>query len=303
MRMNKIRAGERADLKTVLAFADLLLLPAVNLPAMTDTDLKAFLNGLPARIDMSQAHVSVIDMRDPENPVRAGFRDTDIVPAASIIKLTLISGAYRAVCEDGVSFGKEITIKKENYTGTWTPENDPYPQLRPGAVWKLKDLVEVMIRRSDNVATNTLIDELRRERVTEFMHAAGCAKTFLRHKLSSGSDVSDPEATGYNAMPPYDAATALYLIATGKMVNKEASAAMYETLSHQMDRDLIASVLPPGAVYAGKTGELSAARNDAAIVRGPGRSYVLVIYTGLPDAKAKPVIQAITREVDAFLSK
>ena len=86
MRMNKIRAGERADLKTVLAFADLLLLPAVNLPAMTDTDLKAFLNGLPARIDMSQAHVSVVDMRDPENPVRAGFRDTDIVPAASIPK-------------------------------------------------------------------------------------------------------------------------------------------------------------------------------------------------------------------------
>ena len=303
MRMNKIRAGERADLKTVLAFADLLLLPAVNLPAMTDTDLKAFLNGLPARIDMSQAHVSVIDMRDPENPVRAGFRDTDIVPAASIIKLTLISGAYRAVCEDGVSFGKEITIKKENYTGTWTPGNDPYPQLRPCAVWKLKDLVEVMIRRSDNVATNTLIDELRRERVTEFMHGAGCAKTFLRHKLSSGTDVSDPVATGYNAMPAYDAATTLYLIASGKMVNKEASAAMYETLSHQMDRDLIAAALPPGVIYAGKTGELSAARNDAAIVSGPGRSYVLVIYTSLPDAKAKPVIRAITREVDTFLSK
>ena len=302
MRMNKIRAGERADLKTVLAFADLLLLPAVNLPAMTDTDLKAFLNGLPARIDMSQAHVSVIDMRDPENPVRAGFRDTDIVPAASIIKLTLISGAYRAVCEDGVSFGKEITIKKENYTGTWTPENDPYPQLRPGAVWKLKDLVEVMIRRSDNVATNTLIDELRRERVTEFMHAAGCAKTFLRHKLSSGSDVSDPEATGYNAMPPYDAATLLMLVAQGRLVSREASERMYATLSGQLDRELIAAALPEDAVYAGKTGELSAARNDAAIIRAPGREYVLVIYTQLPGGQAKPLIKAIARAVDEYFS-
>ena len=301
--MQKTVSGTKIKFTILTALFALFVLPGANLQAMTDTELSSFLNGLPAKIDMSQAHVSVVDMRDPVNPVRAGLRDMEIVPAASIIKLTLISGAYRAANEDGLSFDKTITIKKENYTGTWAPENDPYPQLKPGAVWKIKDLVEVMIRRSDNVATNTLIDELRRERVTEFMHSAGCDKTFLRHKLSSGSDVADPDATGYNAMPPYDAATALYLIASGKMVNKEASAAMYETLSHQMDRDLIASVLPPGVVYAGKTGELSAARNDAAIVKGPGRSYVLVIYTSLPDAKAKPVIQAITREVDAFLSK
>ena len=301
--MVKNCGATKANLKKLTALLALLLISAADLPALTDTEMKSFLDGLPAKTDMSQAHVSLIDMRDPGNPVRAGYRDTEIVPTASIIKLTLISGAYRAVYEDGLSFNKEITIRKENYTGTWTPGNDPYPQLRPGAVWKLKDLVEVMIRRSDNVATNTLIDELRRERVTEFMHGAGCAKTFLRHKLSSGTDVSDPDATGYNAMPAYDAATTLYLIASGKMVNKEASAAMYETLSHQMDRDLIAAALPPGVIYAGKTGELSAARNDAAIVSGPGRSYVLVIYTSLPDAKAKPVIRAITREVDTFLSK
>ena len=75
-----------------------------------------------------------------------------------------------------------------------------------------------------------------------------------------------------------------------------------------VDRDLIAAALPPGAVYAGKTGQLSANRNDAALVRGPGRFYVLVVYTSLPDNDAgtdpgAKKIQAIAREVDAFLSR
>ncbi len=267
--------------------------------------LDAFLKELSGKLDLSRAGVSIVDLRDPAAPLRGGWQDTEIRPAASVIKLNLLAGAYNAVY-NGLTFDAKIKITRNNWTGTWNPEedgiHDPNPPIKLGETWTLGKLTEVMIRRSDNVATNTLMDFLDRKAVTAFVRSAGLSLTYVRHKLSSGTDVDDPDATGYNQMPPYDAATLLMLVAQGRLVSREASERMYATLSGQLDRELIAAALPEDAVYAGKTGELSAARNDAAIIRAPGREYVLVIYTQLPGGQAKPLIKAIARAVDEYFS-
>jgi len=294
--MNKIHRSFN-----ILLFALGIFSSAAPARALTGVEIDAFLAGLSKKIDLSKTNISLIDLSEPDNPVRGGWHDREIVPVASVIKLTLLAGAWRAVNEDGISFDKIVKIDKNNYTGTWFPDNDPFPAMKPGADWKFRDVVEVMVRRSDNIATNTLIDLLDRAVVTTFMKRLGLENTAVRHKLSSGTDVNDPQATGYNSMTPYDAATLLSLIARGRLLSPEASEGMLSTLSKQMDRALIAAALPPEASYAGKTGELSAARNDAAIVKAPGRHYVLVIFTRLPDAQAKPIIHAVTRAADAFL--
>lgn len=289
--------------------ADALTEPVPSSPiGATSAQISAFLLGLSKRTDLSKAHISVIDLRDPANPGRGGWNDLDIVPAASIIKLVLLAEAHHAVASGTHSWDSSVVISGRNMTGTWGPPHDPYPALAEGSRWSLRDLVEVMIRRSDNVATNTLIDALGRRNATEFAHQNGLLLTYVRHKLSSGTDVPDPDATGYNQMPPRDAALLLEAAALGKLVSPGASGAMLKTLAGQMDRDLIAAVLPAGAVYAGKTGQLSQNRNDAALVRGQGRFYVLVVYTSLPDNEESTgpgarKIQAIAREVDAFLSR
>lgn len=266
--------------------------------------LDTFLNDLSGKVDLSKACVSIVDLRNPEAPVRAGWRDTEIKPAASVIKLNLLAGAYNAR-NNGVPFNSKIKIAKNNWTGTWDPEEDgitdPNPPIKLGETWTLEKLTEVMVRRSDNVATNTLIDFLDRKKVTDFVQGLGLTATNVRHKLSSGNDVDDPDNTGYNSMPARDAATLLMLVAQGKVISPEVSAAMYATLSGQLDRELIAAALPADASYAGKTGEVSAARNDAAIVKAPGRQYVLVVYTQLPGPQGKPVIQAVARAVDEFM--
>ncbi|MCX5785881.1 MAG: class A beta-lactamase-related serine hydrolase [Elusimicrobia bacterium] len=274
---------------------------AASASALTGEEIDSFLKKLAVKVDMTKANVSLVDLTDQADPVRGGYFDRDIVPVASVIKLTLLAGAYRAAKEDGLSFDQLITINKKNYTGTWFPDNDPYPSMKPGQQWKVRDVVEVMVRRSDNIATNTLIDLLNRNVVNDFMKKLGLENTGIRHKLSSGADVQDPEATGWNSMPPYDAATILSLIASEKLVSANASKVMYATLSGQMDTELIKEALPAEASYAGKTGELSAARNDAAIIKAPGRTYILVIFVRLPNSGAKPIIHAITKEVDAFI--
>ncbi len=264
-------------------------------------DPGAFLEGLSRRLDLSAACVAVTDLRGPG---RGGWRDAEIKPAASVIKLVLMGAAYKAAAS-GTPFSTTIRIERRNWTGTWDPAADgvldPEPPLRVGDTWTLEKLTEVMIRRSDNVAANTLIDFLGRADVTAFAQSAGLSATFVRHKLSSGTDVDDPDATGYNQMPARDAAALLALIARGELVSRAASEAMYATLAGQLNRELIAEALPPDAVYAGKTGELSAARNDAAIIRAPGREYVLAVYTQLPGPQGRPLIHAVTRAVDAFM--
>lgn len=262
--------------------------------------LDAFLKELSGRLDLSKACVSIVDLRGTK-PQRGGWKDTEIKPTASVIKLNLLAGAYQAAA-NGVPFSSEIKITGNNWTGTWDPEydgiKDPNPPIKVGETWTLGRLTEVMILRSDNVATNTLIDFLGRKNVTDLVQSVGLAKTHVRHKLSSGSDVDDPENTGYNQMPARDAATLLMLVARGRLVSPKASQAMYSLLAGQLDRELIAGALPGDAAYAGKTGKLSSARNDAAIVRAPGREYVLVVYTHLPGSQGRLLIQSVTRAVD-----
>lgn len=291
------------DMKIINKILTFAVTAACSSPAAAG-QLDAFLNDLSGKVDLSKACVSIVDLRDPAAPARAGWRDTEIKPAASVIKLNLLAGAYNAV-NGGVPFGSKIKITQNNWTGTWDPNYDgipdPNPAIKLGETWTLEKLTEVMVRRSDNVATNTLIDFLDRKKVTDFVQGLGLTATNVRHKLSSGSEVADPDNTGYNSMPAHDAATLLMLIAQGKVVSPEASAAMYATLSGQLERDLIAAALPADAAYAGKTGELELARNDAAIVRAPGREYVLVVYTQLPNLQGKPVIQAVARAVDEYM--
>lgn len=291
------------DMKTINKLLALAVTASCAAPAAAGP-LDNFLDDLSGKLDLSKACVSIVDLRNPAAPARAGWHDAEIRPAASVIKLNLLAGAYNAV-NGGVPFDSKIKITKNNWTGTWDPNEDgiadPNPPIKPGETWRLDNLVEVMVRRSDNVATNTLIDFLDRKKVTAFVQGLGLADTNVRHKLSSGSDVDDPDNTGYNSMPARDAATLLMLIAQGKVISPGASAAMYATLAGQLDRELIAAALPADAAYAGKTGELEKARNDAAIVRAPGREYVLVVYTQLPGAQGKPLIKAVAAAVDEYM--
>ena len=239
----------------------------------TSAQISDFLQALSKKMDLSQSHISVIDLRDPAAPGRGGWHDADIVPAASIIKLAMLAQAHHAVAEGTQSWDKSIPISAKNMTGTWAPPNDPYPAITAGSRWSLRDLVEVMIHRSDNVATDTLIDLLGRQNATDFAHQNGFLQTFVRHKLSAGTDVPDPEATGYNQMPPHDAALLLEAVAMGKW-SRPRPPAPCSRPGRPDGPGLSPRCCRPGPSTRARP-DSSPNRNDAAIVRGPGRLYVL----------------------------
>lgn len=283
------------------------VLAGVSAPAFCAESLNDFMTRLSRETELSSASVAVIDMAGPE-PVYAGIRPGEMIYPASVIKLALLSAAYDKEAAHPGFIDQEIVIATRNMTGTWEPEpkyGDTDRKIEVGQTWSVRDILRVMITRSDNIATNTMIDLLVREKVTDYMKSIGINSTTVFRKPWSEYPVSDPTEEQYqnksNTMPAGDAAEILYRIASGKMVSAAASKEMFALLAKQLDRDLIASVLPPDAQYAGKTGETSRVKHDASIVTGPGRHYVLVVFTN-HDTEAKRIeaIHKTARMVDAY---
>ncbi len=198
--------------------------------------------------------------------------DEDIYPA-SVIKIALMAEAYRRYATGDITPDDRVVIEARNLTPT--AEATP---LVAGYEARLRELVELMIARSDNIATNQLIDVLRRERVTAAMRALGLEGFLLGRKLS-GADplIDDPEMTGRNSMSAMNAARLLHLIATDAV---PGAATQRDILARCVDDDKLAPGLHESDRFMHKTGETSTVSHDAGIVMtARGDPYVVVLYT------------------------
>ncbi|HXW77527.1 MAG TPA: serine hydrolase [Candidatus Eremiobacteraceae bacterium] len=198
--------------------------------------------------------------------------DADIYPA-SVVKVPIMCEAHRRFACGELEPGDEVTVDAANETTTWggTP-------FSAGSTATLGEMVERMITHSDNVATNQLMDVLRRERVTAYMHLLGL-KTFLLGRKLSGSDplIEDPEMTGRNRLPPDEIGLLLRHIADDAI---PGAAIARDLLQRCVDADKFVPGLRPGDVLMHKTGETSEYDHDAGILKTvDGGRYVVVLYT------------------------
>lgn len=198
--------------------------------------------------------------------------DDDIYPA-SVVKVPIMAEAFRQREGGAISFEDRAPISASNQTTT--AEKTP---LVTGYVASVDELVRLMIERSDNVATNQLIDILRRERVTEYMRSLGLRDFLLGRKLSGSEPlIEDPEMAGRNRLCARDAARLLTLIATDQV---PGAAAQRDILAACVDADKLVAGLRPGDLFMHKTGETDTVNHDAGILRTPeGARYIVVLYT------------------------
>lgn len=199
--------------------------------------------------------------------------DANIYPA-SVIKVPIMAEAFRQIDAGDIRSDTRVTMGAANQTTTWGGDSP----FAPDTVATVEQLVDRMITHSDNVATNQLMDVLRRERVTAYMHALGLP-TFLLGRKLSGSEplIEDPEIVGRNRLPPEEIGDLLALIALDRL---PGAALQRDILRRCMHDDKLASGIADGDVFMHKTGETSEQSHDAGILRTPqGREYVIVLYT------------------------
>ncbi len=198
--------------------------------------------------------------------------DEDIYPA-SIIKLALMTEAYDRFASGSLSPDERVVVARANLTAT----SEPTP-LVEGFTARLRELVELMIERSDNIATNQLIDVLDRERVTAAMRAHGLPHFHLGRKLSGSEPLVEGVDVGErNSMRPIETAQLLRLIADDAV---PAAAQQRELLARCTDNAKLAAGIAPGDRFMHKTGVTSEVHHDAGILQtADGRRYVVVLYT------------------------
>jgi beta-lactamase class A len=251
-----------------------------------------------------------------------------VMETFSVIKLGIASELIRQVESGKFSLADRVTTKPEDER---LPSGVLYT-LEPGLNPTLKDLLTLMIIISDNEATDLLGDKVGRKNVTDYMHSLGLANTSIEfsdldwdrtwlgsldpaYKNARGDQtVNFPfgkysgdqveQAFGHTI---YDAGiyfghstTAdighlLDMMATGKLVSKQASATILEIMEKQQVNDRFPKYLKDVRI-AHKTGDGQPfIANDAGVLWVNDQPIVLVVFTGHHRGTTPSLHDAIAR--------
>jgi beta-lactamase class A len=236
----------------------------------------------------------------------AFFHNPDTVfHAASTMKVPVMIEYFRNVDRGRIRRDQDLLLGTEfksivdgsPYSLDAGVDSDSSVFERAGQRVPLRWLVERMIVRSSNLATNALIEVLDAQRIQATADALGVT----RMKVRRGVEDSKAFQAGLNNQTSArDLATLLEAIELGRAASKESCRAMIDILAAQEFNQEIPAGLPAGTRVAHKTGWITGVLHDAAIVYPPDRkSYVLVVLTrGIGDRSvAQRLIADVSRLV------
>ena len=161
-------------------------------------------------------------------------------------------------------------------------DSDSTLYRRIGQRVRVDTLLRLMITRSSNFATNTLITLVGADAVTRSMRSLGAQRIQVLRGVEDGKAF---EKGLNNTTTARDLAIILRAIQEGRAGSPAATQEMLAILLAQEFNEKIPAGLPAGTRVAHKTGEITAVSHDAAIIYPNGRKpYVLVVLTrGIPD--------------------
>jgi len=189
---------------------------------------------------------------------------------------------------------------------TLTPESDSDSTLYglEGRRVGYRQLIELMITWSSNLATNILIQTAGAERVTATMRALGADSIQVLRGVEDGPAF---RAGLSNTTTARDLGVIMSALGRGEVGSRETSMEMLEILERQHWRTKIPALLPEGTRVAHKTGSITGISHDCGVVfPGTAAPYTIVILTrGFEDqAEADALAARISRTVyDYHVSK
>ncbi len=161
-------------------------------------------------------------------------------------------------------------------------DSDSTLYQKVGSAVPARELIDLMITRSSNLATNILIELADARRVTATMRQLGADSIEV---LRGVEDLKAYRAGLSNTTTARDLGVILTALAEGRAASAAATADMLAILEHQEFNEGIPAGLPAGTRVAHKTGWITGIDHDAAIVYPDGGPpYVLVVLVrGIED--------------------
>lgn len=204
----------------------MVVLLVTSLPAGVAADLETAIKPL---INDHQGKVAVV-IRHLDTGEQFAFRADEVQPTASLIKLPVMVAAYRMADAGTLDLAKSITLA----------ESDKVPgsgiltdQFSAGLSLSLRDAIRLMIRYSDNTATNLVVDQIGLPTTTTTMESLGFPQTGLNSKVYRGDTTISPERSRLYGLGSTTAAEIVNLLEklhAGTIASKESCEAMIEHL-------------------------------------------------------------------------
>ncbi len=273
-----------------------------TLPAQSPDSLRARLD---ARIAATPGAVVGVYFKSLGNGELLGIAADSSFHAASTMKVPVMIEYFHQVERGGLSEQQPILLVNQfasivdgsPFSVAPIDDSDSTMYLRVGARVPARELVERMIVRSSNLATNAVIALLGAKRVDSTAHALGARNIRVLRCVEDGKAF---QKGLNNTTTARDLGVLLEAIEKRSAASPRSCTEMLGILGRQEFNEEIPAGLPPGTRVAHKTGQISGVRHDAAVVYPPGHSpYVLVVLTrNIPDERvARKLIVDLSRLV------
>ncbi len=275
-------------------------------PAARTTPAASLKDKVEALIRASGAEVAVA-MRTLDGRDELFLREDEAFHAASTMKVPVMIELFRQAESGAIRLDQPVPVVNQfkslaDGSPFSLPVDSDYEAELYKAVGQMRsyrELCELMITVSSNLATNNLIERLGVEKIRATVTALGADGMNVRRGVE---DNAAYRAGLNNTTTARGLFVLMNAIAAGKAVSPSASREMVEILKRQRFNEAIPAGLPAGTPVAHKTGSITRIQHDAAIVYRP-RPYVLVVLErGLDDEKkAQALIADITRAIDSTI--
>lgn len=205
--------------------------------------------------------------------------------AASTMKTPVMVEIFKQVQTGKFSLEDSISIKNEfksivdgsTYSLEISSDSDDRMYQLIGKKSTVRNLLDVMINVSSNLATNILIEKVGPVNVMRTMKSYGLNDIQVLRGVEDGKAFKEGKN---NTTTAYDLAILYTTLAKKTCVSQQASEEMVKILTSQKFNDMIPAMLPKDVVVAHKTGSITNVQHDSGIIYLPdGRSYVLVILS------------------------
>ena len=248
-----------------------------------------------ALILAAHAQTIAVAFHDLQSNQRVELRAREPMHAASTMKLAVLLAAQKADPGEPILVQNRFVSIADgsSFAVDAKDDDDPWPYTKLGQRVPLRVLLERMIVRSSNLATNLVMQRVPAEQVMQTCAALGATDMRI---LRGVEDLKAHEKGLDNLGTAHDLALLLEAIS--------ARPALVELLARQEFNEGIPAGLPKGVRVAHKTGDITAHYHDAALVYPKGRRpYALVVMTKGFESKeqgaaaVREISQAVWRSV------
>jgi beta-lactamase class A len=301
-KLGQVRTQHAAPLHRILQVASIvtkLLILCLTLSGSAvaqDTKLAAAEVAIQARIAKSGADVAVY-FKTLDGKAQWSVRPDDVFHAASTMKIPVMIELFHQAQQEKVKLTDTLAIRDEFHS---IVDGSPYmlnaADDSEGELYKaegqkrtLRELCELMITVSSNLATNLLIEKLGVENIRAQVHELGADGMNV---LRGVEDNKAFQKGLNNTTTARGLGVLLEAIAEGKAVDAASSNEMVAVLEWQKFNEGIPAGLPKGIAAAHKTGEITKIHHDAAIVFAKRPFILVILVRGMAEKKDSAALMA-----------